>query len=62
MSQSSQTSSRVSGKANSALIGYLGSYRSLQALLEGEMAGGAKTPLPGAGGKAVTERPANGTG
>jgi len=37
------------------------SYRSLQALLEGEMAGGAKTPLPRAGGKAVTERPANGT-
>ncbi|HET8924832.1 MAG TPA: DinB family protein [Candidatus Acidoferrum sp.] len=32
-------------------------YSSLQALLDGEMAGGAKTPLPGAGGKAVTERP-----
>jgi hypothetical protein len=38
------------------------SYRSLQALLEGESPGGEKTPLPGAGGKAVTERPANGTG
>lgn len=32
-------------------------YVSLQALLEGEAAGGAKTPLPGSGGKAVTERP-----
>jgi hypothetical protein len=33
-------------------------YSSLKALLEGEVAGGAKTPLPGTGGKAVTERPA----
>ena len=33
-------------------------YSSLKALLEGEAAGGAKTTLPGAGGKAVTERPA----
>ena len=32
-------------------------YLSLKALLEGEAAGGAKTALPGAGGKAVTERP-----
>jgi uncharacterized damage-inducible protein DinB len=32
-------------------------YGSLEALLTGEAAGGAKTPLPGAGGKAVTERP-----
>ena len=32
-------------------------YTSLQALLEGESHGGAKTPLPGAGGVAVTERP-----
>jgi hypothetical protein len=32
-------------------------YSSLQALLEGEFHGGAKTPLPGAGAKAVTERP-----
>jgi uncharacterized damage-inducible protein DinB len=32
-------------------------YSSLQALLEGESNGGAKTPLPGAGVKAVTERP-----
>jgi uncharacterized damage-inducible protein DinB len=32
-------------------------YPSLQALLEGESRHGAKTPLPGAGGKAVTERP-----
>ena len=32
-------------------------YVSLQALLEGEATGGAKTPLPGSGGKAVTERP-----
>jgi len=32
-------------------------YPSLNALLDGEMAGGAKMPLPGSGGKAVTERP-----
>ena len=33
-------------------------YSSLQALLEGESHGGAaKTPLPGAGGMVVTERP-----
>jgi uncharacterized damage-inducible protein DinB len=32
-------------------------YASLKALLEGEAAGGAKARLPGAGGKAVTERP-----
>jgi uncharacterized damage-inducible protein DinB len=32
-------------------------YSSLQALLDGEFDGGAKTPLPGAGAKAVTERP-----
>jgi hypothetical protein len=32
-------------------------YASLQALLDGEKGGGAKVPLPGAGGKAVTERP-----
>jgi uncharacterized damage-inducible protein DinB len=32
-------------------------YRSLEALLEGENAGGAKTALPGADGKVVTERP-----
>lgn len=32
-------------------------YSSVQALLNGEMKGGAKEPLPGAGGKAVTERP-----
>ena len=32
-------------------------YSSLQALLEGESNGGAKAPLPGAGAKAVTERP-----
>jgi uncharacterized damage-inducible protein DinB len=32
-------------------------YPSLKELLEGEMAGGAKVPLPGSGGKAVTERP-----
>jgi uncharacterized damage-inducible protein DinB len=32
-------------------------YPSLQSLLEGEMAGGKKSLLPGAGGKAVTERP-----
>jgi uncharacterized damage-inducible protein DinB len=33
-------------------------YGSLEALLSGEAAGGAKTKLPGAGGKTVTERPA----
>jgi uncharacterized damage-inducible protein DinB len=32
-------------------------YPSLQALLDGESSGGAKAPLPGAGGKTVTERP-----
>jgi uncharacterized damage-inducible protein DinB len=32
-------------------------YASLDALLTGEQRGGAKTTLPGAGGKAVTERP-----
>jgi hypothetical protein len=32
-------------------------YSNLQALLEGESNGGAKTPLPGAGAKTVTERP-----
>jgi uncharacterized damage-inducible protein DinB len=32
-------------------------YSGLQALLDGEFDGGAKTPLPGAGAKAVTERP-----
>src|SRR6266481_3404348 len=32
-------------------------YSSLQALLDGERGGGAKAPLPGGGGKAVTERP-----
>ena len=34
-------------------------YPSLDALLKGEAAGGAKTPLPGAAGKPVTERPAS---
>lgn len=33
-------------------------YASLDALLEGERRGGVKAPLPGAGGKAVSERPA----
>jgi uncharacterized damage-inducible protein DinB len=33
-------------------------YASLDALLTGEAAGGAKAPLPGSGGKPVTERPA----
>jgi uncharacterized damage-inducible protein DinB len=33
------------------------SYSGVQALLDGEMKGGAKAPLPGAAGKAVTERP-----
>ena len=32
-------------------------YPSLQALFEGEAAGGRKTPLPGRGTKPVTERP-----
>ncbi len=32
-------------------------YPSLEALFEGEGAGGAKAKLPGAGGKVVTERP-----
>jgi uncharacterized damage-inducible protein DinB len=32
-------------------------YPSLEALLEGEAAGGKKRPLPGSGGKPVTERP-----
>lgn len=32
-------------------------YDSVEALLTGESAGGAKRPLPGAGGKPVTERP-----
>jgi uncharacterized damage-inducible protein DinB len=33
-------------------------YASLDALLKGEAAGGAKVRLPGSGGKPVTERPA----
>lgn len=33
-------------------------YPSLEALLDGEAAGGAKAPLPGPGGKPPTERPA----
>jgi uncharacterized damage-inducible protein DinB len=32
-------------------------YPNLNALVAGESAGGAKTPLPGSGGKPVTERP-----
>ena len=32
-------------------------YSSIDALLSGETRGGAKTPLPGASGRAVTERP-----
>lgn len=32
-------------------------YASLELLLKSEAAGGAKSPLPGSGGKAVTERP-----
>jgi hypothetical protein len=32
-------------------------YPSLPALLDAEATGGAKSPLPGAAGKAVTERP-----
>jgi uncharacterized damage-inducible protein DinB len=34
-------------------------YAGLEALLKGEAAGGAKSPLPGSGGKPVTERPAS---
>ncbi len=34
-------------------------YPSLDGLLAGEAAGGRKAPLPGAGGKPVTERPAS---
>jgi hypothetical protein len=34
-------------------------YSSLEALFEGEVAGGHKTELPGCGGKPVTERPDN---
>jgi hypothetical protein len=33
-------------------------YPNVDALLDGESRGGAKSRLPGAGGKAVTERPA----
>ena len=33
-------------------------YAGVDALLKGEAAGGAKSPLPGSGGKPVTERPA----
>jgi uncharacterized damage-inducible protein DinB len=32
-------------------------YESVEALLDGEGSGGRKNPLPGAGGKPVTERP-----
>jgi hypothetical protein len=32
-------------------------YSGLDALIVGEQAGGAKSPLPGAAGKPVTERP-----
>ena len=32
-------------------------YPNFKRLLDGEIAGGAKVPLPGGGGKAVTERP-----
>ena len=35
-------------------------YSGLDALLEGEASGGAKTPLPGPGHQPVTERPASG--
>ncbi|MGH9499857.1 MAG: DinB family protein [Terriglobales bacterium] len=35
-------------------------YGSIAALLDGEAAGGAKTKLPGGGGKPVTERPSAG--
>ena len=34
-------------------------YPGLEALVQGEAAGGAKSPLPGSGGKPVTERPAS---
>jgi uncharacterized damage-inducible protein DinB len=34
-------------------------YPGLEALLQGEAAGGAKSSLPGSGGKPVTERPAS---
>ncbi len=34
-------------------------YPGLEALLQGESSGGAKSPLPGSGGKPVTERPAS---
>ena len=33
-------------------------YPDVEALLHGESRGGQKSPLPGAGGRAVTERPA----
>jgi len=36
----------------------INAYESLDALFNGEAAGGAKAALPGASGKAVTERPA----
>ncbi len=32
-------------------------YEGAEALVAGELAGGAKRVLPGAGGKAITERP-----
>jgi hypothetical protein len=32
-------------------------YRSIEEMLEGEAAGGRKSPLPGPGSKPVTERP-----
>jgi uncharacterized damage-inducible protein DinB len=37
-------------------------YPSLEALLAGERVGGAKAPLPGSKGRAVTERPSSGGG
>jgi hypothetical protein len=37
-------------------------YATLDALLEGESLGGAKTPLPARSGKALTERPAKRAG
>jgi uncharacterized damage-inducible protein DinB len=40
---------------NHARTGY--AYASLEALLEGEIDGGAKAPLPGTGSKPVSERP-----
>jgi hypothetical protein len=40
---------------NHALTIY--AYASLEALLTGEAAGGAKAALPGSGSKPVTERP-----